>query len=172
MFIDVGAHIGRYTVLFASFFKKVVAVEPDPYNFLILRKNVLLNGFGNVILFNVGCFSKDGEGVLYLSPINFGGHSLKGSDDFVGSVRVCLKRLDDVVLEANVDYCDVGLVKIDVEGVEGEVLLGAHGLLSVGSPVIVVESLNLVRVFRILSSYGYRLVGVDLVGHNFLFVKR
>lgn len=60
VFIDVGAHIGRYTVLFASFFKKVVAVEPDPYNFLILRKNVLLNGFGNVILFNVGCFSKDG----------------------------------------------------------------------------------------------------------------
>ncbi|MEM3872603.1 MAG: FkbM family methyltransferase [Nitrososphaeria archaeon] len=82
------------------------------------------------------------------------------------------ERLDDIVLEANVDYCDVGLVKIDVEGVEGEVLLGAHGLLSVGSPVIVVESLNLGEVFRILSSYGYRLVDVDLVGHNFLFVKR
>ncbi|MEM4522869.1 MAG: FkbM family methyltransferase [Nitrososphaeria archaeon] len=76
VFIDVGAHIGRYTVLSAPFFIKIVSVEPDPYNFWVLMKNVLLNRFDNVVLFRCGCFSENGEGILHLSPINFGGHSL------------------------------------------------------------------------------------------------
>ncbi|MEM4177430.1 MAG: FkbM family methyltransferase [Nitrososphaeria archaeon] len=172
VFIDVGANVGRYTVLLAPFFKKVVSVEPDPYNFWVLRKNVLLNDLGNVILFRVGCFSVSGEGILHLSPKNFGSHSLKDKDNFAGCVRVPLKRLDDILGETNVSYWEVGLIKIDVEGVEEEVLLGATRLLSVGRPAIIVESLNVGRVFKVLSSYGYRLVDVDLVGHNFLFVKR
>ncbi|MCM8803536.1 MAG: FkbM family methyltransferase [Candidatus Omnitrophica bacterium] len=171
VFIDVGAHIGKYTILLAPLFKRVVSVEPDPYNFWILRKNVLLNGFGNVVLFRCGCFSANGEGVLYLSPINFGSYSLKDSIVSAGKVRICLRKLDDIIEEAGISCCDVRLVKIDVEGVEKDVLLGACKLLSIGRPNIIVETLDFGEVFGILSSYGYRPVDVDMFGHNFLFVK-
>jgi FkbM family methyltransferase len=172
VFIDIGAHIGRYTVLFAPFCKKVVSIEPDPYNFSILRRNVLLNGLDNVILFNCGCYSDGGEGFLYLSPFNYGGHSLKNDLIFDGKVRVRLKRLDDIIDEANIKYSDVGLIKIDVEGVEKEVLLGAHKILIMGKPKIIIESLNFHGVSKILSAYGYKLCDVDnFTKHNFLFNK-
>ncbi|MEM3386024.1 MAG: FkbM family methyltransferase, partial [Nitrososphaeria archaeon] len=60
-----------------------------------------------------------------------------------------MKRLDDILEEININYCEVGLIKIDVEGVEEEVLLGATRLLSVGRPAIIVESLNVGRVFKV-----------------------
>lgn len=43
VFIDVGAHLGAYTLAFSKISKLVVAVEPNPVNYLILRKNLAIN---------------------------------------------------------------------------------------------------------------------------------
>ncbi|MEM2614637.1 MAG: FkbM family methyltransferase, partial [Nitrososphaerota archaeon] len=45
VFVDVGAHIGKYTIMVARKLKdgKVIAIEADPNNFKILKKNLILN---------------------------------------------------------------------------------------------------------------------------------
>ena len=51
--IDVGANVGWYTVIASKLVGKkgrVIAFEPEPVNFAILKKNVLANGCENVIL--------------------------------------------------------------------------------------------------------------------------
>ena len=51
--VDIGANIGYYTLIFAKLVGengKVFAFEPDPSNFALLKKNVELNGFRNVVL--------------------------------------------------------------------------------------------------------------------------
>jgi len=47
--VDVGAHIGRYTLSAAVHASKVIAMEPDPGSFQILDRNVRLNGLSNVV---------------------------------------------------------------------------------------------------------------------------
>lgn len=60
-FIDVEAHIGRYAILIAKRLKGVViAIEPDPANFLALKKSVALNNLTNVILLNIAASDKNG----------------------------------------------------------------------------------------------------------------
>jgi len=42
-FLDIGAHIGKYSILFADRFEKVIAVEPESNNFTTLTRNIRLN---------------------------------------------------------------------------------------------------------------------------------
>lgn len=66
--VDVGAHIGYYTLIFASEVKGegiVFSFEPDPQNFEILSTNVEENEFENVTLKQVVILDYDGETMLY-----------------------------------------------------------------------------------------------------------
>lgn len=72
---DVGAHIGYYTLLLAKLVGpngKVYSFEPDPENFKVLKRNVLENGYRNVVLENKAVSDKDGKVKLHLSKINKG----------------------------------------------------------------------------------------------------
>jgi hypothetical protein len=75
--VDLGAHIGKYTLYFAKLFKslKVIAVEPDPTNFITLRKAVKANNLENVTIENCACADIDGKTQLYIS-FKSGVHSL------------------------------------------------------------------------------------------------
>src|SRR5438445_13762141 len=46
--VDVGAHIGRYTLMAARYASRVVAVEPEPSNFFALLSNIRFNSYSNV----------------------------------------------------------------------------------------------------------------------------
>lgn len=68
--IDVGAHIGRYTLLVSNLVGdrgKVVSFEPDRSNFRILSMNVGLNKLRNVTLLPFVAGEFDGETIFYLS---------------------------------------------------------------------------------------------------------
>jgi len=61
-FVDVGAHIGKYTLQIAKIVGetgRVVAVEPHPTTFQILRRNIELNSLKNVFAVNVACYRKE-----------------------------------------------------------------------------------------------------------------
>ena len=53
---------------------RVFAFEPDPDNFKLLKENIDLNGFKNVILVNKAVLDKSGRGNLYLDPNYIGSH--------------------------------------------------------------------------------------------------
>src|SRR3989344_6832323 len=53
--LDIGAHIGYYTLLASGLVGKkgkVFSFEPDPNNLVLLRKNVMVNELSNVVIVN------------------------------------------------------------------------------------------------------------------------
>lgn len=64
--IDVGAHVGLFTLKVAKKVKKVVAIEPHPLNYRFLIANITLNGLKNVIPLKLALSSYSGKAKLYL----------------------------------------------------------------------------------------------------------
>jgi FkbM family methyltransferase len=123
--VDVGANIGWYTLLSAHLAGKtgkIVAFEPEPSSFSLLKQSVKRNGFDNVFLFNNCVSNIEGERKLWLSKGNLGRHSIVSSagteaiDVEAVTLDICLSKLEIQIVD---------LLKIDVEGVEPEVLEGA-----------------------------------------------
>jgi FkbM family methyltransferase len=133
--IDIGAHIGRYTIIASKRVGangKVVAIEANPSNFEMLNRNIKVNQLTNIISLNNAVYSKETKLKLYL-PGEELGHTTyntvmsdraKNEDKFV---EVSANTLD-YLLQLK-EITDVNWIKIDVEGAEFEVLKGAHNLL-------------------------------------------
>ena len=61
VFLDVGAHVGKYTVMVSKIVGStglVVAVEPHPENFRVLKRNIKLNNLKNVVAYNLAAWNK------------------------------------------------------------------------------------------------------------------
>jgi FkbM family methyltransferase len=129
--VDVGAHIGYYTLLLARAVGpagRVLAFEPDPLNFALLRRNVELNGYANVELFPKALSDRCGKFRLYLSSDNAGDHRLyESADEPRPAVEAEATTLDSISSgrDRKVDF-----IKMDVQGSEGAVLEGMVGALS------------------------------------------
>jgi len=124
---DVGAHIGLFTLRISkqASNSKIIAIEPNPINFKFLVKNISINGLEDrVHALNVAVGKRKERAVLYLSKVSRGDSSMKrwhdtGTD---GVLIVDVIPLDDVLFKLEMGVCD--LIKIDVEGMESEVLEG------------------------------------------------
>ena len=129
--VDVGANIGYYTLIAAKIVGdkgKVFAFEPEPKNFEILRKNVEINGYHNVILEQKGVSDVNKELKLYLSK-GIGCHSIIPNVNTTTQViPIESVKLDDYFRELNlVDKID--FMKIDTEGAEFRILNGMNAIL-------------------------------------------
>jgi len=139
--VDVGAHIGRYTLMAARYASKVLAVEPEPSNFSALLSNVRLNGFANVIPLCVALSDQNRKLPLHVSALgNMGSSSLEpesirqGRDPKRGTVDVQCDTLDNIVARLNLESID--WLKIDVERHEIPALEGAQKTLAKAKNVI------------------------------------
>ncbi|MGI5840935.1 MAG: FkbM family methyltransferase [Patescibacteria group bacterium] len=138
--MDIGANIGYDTLIMASRTGekgRVLAFEPDPVNFEILRKNVSVNGFKNVLLINAGLGDKNKESDLYISKSNYGDHQLYDSGDDRERVRVEVRTLDDVIKEQRIKRVD--LIKADTQGYEPAVFGGGKKTLRRDRPTLFFE---------------------------------
>ncbi len=127
--IDVGAHVGYYTLIFARIVGKrgkVFAFEPDPENFRILKKNVSMNGYKNVVLINKAVSNKTGKVKLYLCKENAGDHRIFDSHDNRESIKVDAIRLDDYFKDY---HGKINIIKNDSQGAEGAVIEGMPNIL-------------------------------------------
>ena len=138
--LDIGANIGYMTSLMATRVGpngRVYAFEPQPDIFRELESNVQLwNGYINsnrIVIYEVALSNQAGTGFLYTTSEfekNRGTASLKVVDASVEANSdkrsVKLARLEDILA----DDISVGVMKLDVEGHEMEVLEGASRLLA------------------------------------------
>jgi FkbM family methyltransferase len=123
-FIDVGANIGWYTVLASRIVGpkgRVIAFEPAPGSFDLLRRNAELNGCRNVILEPKALSKEPGTLRLHLDDVNRGHHSILKLPELKRTIEVPAVRLDDYLKD---DDHAISLIKIDTEGAEGFVLAG------------------------------------------------
>ncbi|MFC1741084.1 FkbM family methyltransferase [Nanoarchaeota archaeon] len=127
--IDLGACIGYYTLVFAKLVGpkgKVFAFEPDKDNFKLLKKNVQLNDFNNVVCINKAVIDKVGTENLYLSD-NIGGHVMyKETFEKSKSVKVQTTTVDEYFKDVNRNF---NLIKMDIDGSEARAIHGASRLL-------------------------------------------
>jgi len=167
VFIDIGANLGRYTLLMARKLKncgRVISIEPESNNVEILKKNVEINNLKNVIVVGKACSSKNGKSTLYLEGTKYSGglHSLKRDGCHVDKKIIEVEKLDSIVSRLGIK--EVGLIKIDVEGSEIDVLFGAKKILKNYHPKIICESLNEESekgITNLLKRYKYCVERVD-----------
>jgi FkbM family methyltransferase len=139
VFVDVGAYSGVYTVLacVANPELRAVAVEPNPLKLPQLRSNVAANGFADrVTVIGKALSARPGTATLSV-PGDDSTASLAGARPGDRGVDVDVTT-GDLVL----DGLDVGLVKIDVEGLEAEVVRGMARVLRTHRPAVIAECLD------------------------------
>ena len=136
--IDVGANFGYHTLLFSrEVTEKVYAFEPQIQNFQLLKNNVNHNNINNIELFNFACGDTICDIKMSLIPnntenVNMGDFTpnLLKTNNFSETKSILLD-------EMNLPQID--LIKIDVQGWEKKVLLGASNILEKYKPVLIVE---------------------------------
>jgi FkbM family methyltransferase len=134
VFVDAGANIGTQTVyaLRSGHFARAIAFEPEPKNAELLSMNMAANGLTEravVVAKAVG--GAAGQAVMHLHPRNKGAHAIgvAPSVDGLASVEVPVVRLDAALADAGISAEQIGLIWIDVEGYEPEVVGGLGDLL-------------------------------------------
>lgn len=138
-FLDVGANLGAIALPFAARRTgwRVLALEPHPGLYRLLRDTAARNGLTNVATLRAAA-GEESSTVQYPSPSldhagNYGDLGLHNPAEIVRSPTQMV-ALDDL------DAPDVRLVKIDVQGFEPRVLKGARRLLEQVRPVWFVEA--------------------------------
>jgi FkbM family methyltransferase len=154
--VEVGANIGAHTVHLAKLVGAggaVLAFEPQRVIFQILCANIALNALFNVHTYHAGLGRE--KGTLKVPPMdydavgNFGGLAL--TDAAVGE-DVSILALDGFNLPS------LQVLKIDVEGMEADVLLGARNTIARHRPVLYVENDRQEKsaaLIRLIEELGY-----------------
>jgi FkbM family methyltransferase len=143
---DIGAHSGLYSLVFARQARRVCAFEPLPRNIFWLERTLERNGVKNITLLPWAVSGRTG-----LSSFEEGPHSSMGRLALGAGLPVSTVTLRDFIAQFDLRP---DVMKIDVEGAEGDVLRGGLEylrerrpaiLLSIHSPELRAECLGLLR---------------------------
>jgi len=130
--IDIGANIGYFTLILADQVGSaglVLAIEPEQRNFDLLERNVGLNGYlTRVQCIQVAISNENSVGTLFISDKYYGSHVLVNQSLDVTEGR--LVRIKTVTLDHLFKEHIIHFVKVDVQGVELDVLEGMETLLN------------------------------------------
>jgi FkbM family methyltransferase len=129
LFVDVGAHVGTWTIRCSKTFANVVAFEPQTKTGAVLRRNLRLNQCNNVTVQSVALSDTEGVGYMNQRYLQHAGETRLVEATPVKSL-VHVRTLDDFGLSPD-------LLKIDVEGSESKVLSGGRETLKRTKKIIV-----------------------------------
>ena len=131
--LDIGAHIGYFTIIMAKQAKQVYAFEPEQRNFHTLQKNVNLNELSNVKLYNRAVAEHNSKTKLHLCHTSSGMHRLYPSMWCKeGTIEVETISINEIIKDAD-------FIKMDIEGAELGALKGMKKLLEKNGPSIIME---------------------------------
>jgi len=191
VFYDIGCHKARYSLPVAKVVGKegkVVGFEPNPARNKRTRGLIRINQVSDILeLHEIALDMHSGYGVLYIpdkdccssldreAALNKSGVGEQGNRKeqriLRRSIQVKTESLDEYVVRNNIRPPNV--IKIDVQGAEYSVLMGAQAIIEKALPILVVEvHVDLIKLFgysqeellALLHKWGYR---VDTLGwHN------
>ncbi len=125
LIIDAGAYVGLSTIYFKDKFPHsgIISFEPNPNIFPLLQENIISNHLDNIVLHNVALGRKEGIRDFYIDSTN--DHNFSTSSFIKNAwngeqatipIQVNVKKLSEYINE------EIDLLKMDIEGAEGEVL--------------------------------------------------
>jgi FkbM family methyltransferase len=151
--VDVGAGIGAFTLAAARRFPRapIHAFEPNPRTFALLQQNVRAAGLTEVKLGAVAV----GTAPDYVLDVAAGPRTMLRPSGGSGGLAVPGARLDEVVPAG-----PIGLLKVDCEGLELDVLATSTGVLPAVEHVVVEYHRHLLedadrRVAAFLTAHGF-----------------
>lgn len=170
--LDVGAFLGTHTLALAAMVGRdgsVLSFEPRGSICEILKNNVRRNSLSQVEVYGYALGRQAGE--LLIEAVdtqaveNFGGLSLEEASPVanVPTEKIYLKTIDQLGLP-RIDF-----IKIDAEGMEADVIAGAHVSLGAHGPLIFAECNDLdggSQTWLSLTRLGYVLYGAILPAFN------
>jgi FkbM family methyltransferase len=173
VFVDIGAHVGTYSWTCGKKAAHTYAFECSPRTFCYLAANVALHDMTDRISpYPYALGDKEGTIDYIVRSDDGGGNGVKelcAGDAGCKKIAIPMKTLDSFGLT------NIGLIKMDVEGFEKEVLMGAHETLKAsGYPKILfecwgdwknaegVDATGIRReLFAYLEGMGYKIVSVS-----------
>lgn len=162
-FVDVGASIGHWTIFVAKKGFEVHSFEPSPRPYSILKRRV--RRYSNVHVYPIALGESQREATLMLFE-SFSPHSVVGSladyaqmqkRGLLGRVQIPVRTLDSF------GFTNVGLIKIDTEGYEVPILLGAEQTIRECKPRLIIEvhppfDVEKRRIIEILEDLNYHYI--------------
>lgn len=132
-FIDIGAHVGLYTLAAARRAGprgRIYAFEPDPDNYRLLKNNIQRNGYTNVTALPLAVSARSGRSPFFLSRQGNDRHSFFPNPNSI--FREQCRSVETIALDdfvASTGWPDIDLVKMDIEGAEPLAIAGMGRLL-------------------------------------------
>jgi len=161
--VDVGSNYGWHSIMSSSKCRKIYSFEPQKLMFEIQLSSITKNDITNIEVFNCGLGEENKESEMnpidYKSSVHIGDLSVG-----LGGEKIEIKTMDSIITE-KVDF-----IKIDVQGYEKYVLLGAQQIIRNYKPTIVIEieahqllrfKYTLEELFSLIRSFGYHIFFLD-----------
>jgi len=141
---DVGAHAGAYSLFFSRRVGgggRVIAFEPQAESFAKLARNLQDNHIGNVMPLRLALGGEAGTRAIYMLPgmattASLAAEARTPLRRAAGETRI--ERLDELIATMALPVPD--FIKVDVEGMELEVLDGAQATLARWHPTLLIEA--------------------------------
>ncbi len=177
--LDIGAHLGWFSLLFGSCAKKVISFEPNPVVFKSLKENAESNSQLNIIPHQLACTKENKKYIFnYSDPKIYGIGSNGGFLDNLDNKNFKNSHTYEQEVEGvnlidflNKNYSDdissIKFIKIDAEGYDKEILKTIRSLIEINKPVLMVESfkflteLELEDYFNVIDSMGYKVYDIS-----------
>lgn len=182
-YVDVGANIGYFVLEAGKRGVSVLAFEPSPRETVRLKRNIALNKFEGIKIFEAGISNKAEDRNLKLGmEYNPGQNSVLDVSKSVDSVSCAFAPLSHFLTSDEIK--NIGLIKIDVEGFEYQVLQGMADAFPLLSCPIVIEITpsflekaghSAQDIYSIFEQHGYRgISGLDATSRRYdeVFVPR
>ncbi len=136
--VDVGAHIGYYTLLFSKIVGekgKVFSFEAEPTNFKILKRNIEYNDCKNVICVNKAVSNKSDKIKLYTSNNSSAGNRFFETNN---SKSIIIESITlDNYFKTFLD--DIDFIKLDIQGAEPLAIEGMKSIIKNNKKLIIMQ---------------------------------
>jgi len=159
--IEAGSNIGAFTVGLAKATGpngKVYAFEPQRHCYALLNAQIALNQLTNVFAYNQGVGKARGR--MWLPPVNYKARGNFAGVSLASDQAPASEPIEVVTLDEQFGEAPCALIKIDVEGMEEDVLRGALNLIRKQRPLLYVENDRVDKsrsLVALLLELGYRL---------------
>lgn len=151
VFLDVGAHIGYYSLYVLPYVLAVYAFEPDPRVRVLLEKNVDEKPNIEIVPSAVG--ATQGRARFTLECISDLSHLAESEDEPGNQIEVDVVTIDAFVASRGLT---VEAIKIDVEGHDTEVIEGSLAVLALQKPLVLTEAKPDAALFDLTRRVAYR----------------
>ena len=164
--LDIGANFGYLSLVWGQTVAKqgtVYAFEPNPHVFVSFHKSVVQNNMESIIkVQNTAVGSQIGSVTLYLNNTTSNvmqnvGTMTKSKMD---SITIDMTSVDSFIKINELSRCD--LIKIDVDGIELDILKGCITTIAEFKPIFIVETNDDLRIIDFFMERDYRILDMEL----------